>query len=340
MILLSMDIINHSPLTAATYFMMDKEGAEVMLVVLKGTWRIESNGKLSVADEQMPIISEPVYRGKPGESSLVYDTDAVLEKPGTDCALIGHARALQPGLPYVDVTFSVGPVKKQARVFGERRWKKGLMGGASILKMKPIDEVPLIWENAFGGNDMSWDNPSRHEFCLENPVGWGFMAAKSKTGFDGQLLPNIEDPNDLIKSPKQRPKPAGFGMIAPSWQPRASYAGTYNERWRKYVRPLLPEDFNARFNMAAVPGLATKTHLQGNESVLVEGASKQGELLFCLPGVTPRVTVRRWGYEDNFPVRLDTVIVEPDEERVALTWRGVWNVHGYIHQLISVRVET
>jgi len=334
-----MKIINRSPMIAATYFLMDKEGAEVLLLVLKGTWSIGNGGTLSVAGEPVPIRSEPMYRGEPGSSSLIYDTDVVLEKPGTDCVLIGQARALQPRAEYVDVTFGVGPVKKQARVFGERRWKKGMMGGATILKMRPVEEVPLIWENAFGGSDTSWDDSAKHEFCLENPVGRGFIAAKSHVDFDGQLLPNIEDPANPMSNPKHRPKPVGFGMIAPYWHPRLTYAGTYDEQWRKYISPLLPEDFDTRFNLTAAPGLSTDIHLAGNERVLVEGASKRGRLLFDLPGITPKVTARRWGYEGDLPVRLDTVVVEPDQERVTLTWRGVWNVHGYIHQIISVRVD-
>ncbi|PKN89215.1 MAG: DUF2169 domain-containing protein [Deltaproteobacteria bacterium HGW-Deltaproteobacteria-1] len=334
-----MKIINSSPLIAATYFLMDKEGAEVMLLVLKGTWRIEGGGKLSVADGQMPIISEPIYRGEPDKSSLIYDTDVVLEKPGTDCVLIGHARALKPRLAYVDVTFGVGPVKKHARVFGERQWEKSMLG-ESIVKIRPIEEIPLIWENAFGGSDTSWKDSSKHEFCLENPVGRGFLAKKTVINIDGQRLPNIEDPADLIKNPKQHPKPIGFGMIAPYWQPRASYAGMYDERWRKYISPLLPDDFDTRFNLSAAPPLSTKTHLKGNERVLVEGASKHGRLLFDLPGITPKVKARRRGYEGDLPMRLDTIFVEPDNERIILTWRGVWNIHGKVHQLISVRIET
>ena len=334
-----MNIINHSPMTAATYFLMNQDGAEVLLLVLKGTWRIEDSGTLTVADEQAPVNEEPVYHGEPGESSLIYETDVVLEKPGTDCVLIGCARALKPRLPFVDVTFGVGPVVKKAKVFGERRWKKGFLGEGSIVKVRPVDEVPLIWENAFGGTDLSWKDSARHDFCAENPVGRGFMAKKTTLNFDHTLLPNIEDATRLISYPGQRVKPAGFGMIAPYWQPRASYAGTYEEQWQKYISPLLPEDFDTRFNLTAAPGLSTKEHLKGNERVLVEGASKNGHIIFDLPGVTPKVKARRRGWEGDLPVALDTVVVEPDNERVILTWRGVWNVHGYVHQIISVRVE-
>ncbi len=334
-----MNIVNNSPIAATSYFMMDKEGAEVVLLIVKGTWRIAGCGELTLADEQEPIRSEPLYRGEPDKSSLLYDTDVVLEKPGTDCILIGHARALQHRQPYVDVRFAVGPVQKQARVFGERCWKKGLLGDASIIKIRPVEEVPLIWENAFGGTDMSWKDPSRHEFCKENPVGRGFMAKKTDINFDGLPLPNIEDPGNLFKYPQKRPKPVGFGMVAPYWQPRVSYGGTYDEHWRKYISPLLPEDFDTRFNMTAPPGLSAIPHLKGNERVLVEGASKHKRLLFDLPAVTPEVTVRRRRYEGELPMSLGEVIVEPDNERVILTWRGVWNIHGYVHQLISIKIK-
>lgn len=334
-----MNIINHSPMTAAAYFLMDKEGAETVLLVVKGTWRIGDGGQLTYADEQSPIHTEPVYRGDPDTSSLIYETDVIMDKPGTDCVLNGHAIAQKARAAHVDVTFGVGPVLKKARVFGERRWKKGLVAGASILKMSPIDQIPLIWENAFGGIDESPRDSSRYEYCLENPVGRGFMAKKSKIDIDGRLLPNIEDPANLMHKPSQRPKPVGFCFIGPHWPPRKNYVGTYDEKWSKYTSPLLPEDFDSRFYLSAAPGLSTPTHLKGTERALVEGASRRGRLLFDLPGVTPRVIARRMRHEEALPVRLDTVTVEPDKERVILTWRGVWNVHGHVHQLISVRVE-
>lgn len=53
-----MNFINKTPLNAAPFFLMDHTGAETLLVVVKGTWSIGKDGKLTVADEQMPIMSE------------------------------------------------------------------------------------------------------------------------------------------------------------------------------------------------------------------------------------------------------------------------------------------
>src|SRR5512133_2631736 len=102
-----MNFINTTPLAAAPFTLMDGAGAETLLLIVKGTWNIAADGTLTVADEQMPINSEPVSAGEPGQSSLIYDTDIVLKKPGTDCVLIGHACAPQGGGTHVDVTFSV-----------------------------------------------------------------------------------------------------------------------------------------------------------------------------------------------------------------------------------------
>jgi len=334
-----MNTINNSPFTAAPFFLMDKNGAETLLVVVKGTWSIGSNGTLTLAEEQMPILTEPVYSGEPGQSSLIHDTDVVLEKPGTDCVLIGHAWAPNSGVPHVDVSFAVGPVKKQARVFGDRKWIKSGTEAASISRVSPFEKIPLTWERAFGGADTSPPNPADHEYCLENPVGRGIMADTSKIDIDGQLLPNIEDPADLIQTPGQRPRPAGFGMIAPYWQPRAGFAGTYDENWRRTLNPLPPADLDPRFYSSAAPGLCTPSHLTGTEQVLVEGASPNGALRFELPAATPRASVRLRQREDDIPLLLDTVIVEPDEARLVLVWRGTANVHGKVHEIRFVRVE-
>lgn len=172
-----MNIINNTSIPAVPFYLMDKNGAETLLIILKGTWSIGTDGKLTIADEQMPVFSEPVYAGEPGKSSLIYDTDIVLNKPGTDCVLTGHAWAQDTRMPHVDVTFSVGPVKKQARVFGERKWIKNKIGMATISRIAPTEKVPLTWENAFGGNDTSWQDSAEHEYCLENPVGRGFLAS-------------------------------------------------------------------------------------------------------------------------------------------------------------------
>ena len=331
-----MDLKNSTPFVAAPFFLMDRSGAETLVVIVKETWRITSGGALAIADEQVPIHLTPQYWGEPGSSSLLYDSDLALEKPGTDCVLLGHAWAPEPKAPYVDVTFAVGEVRKDARVFGERIWMK-VLGMVSMSRSAPFEKIPLTWERAFGGADTSCQESADHEFYPENPVGRGGMAGHSKLKIDGLRLPNIENPAELIKKPRQRPRPVGFGMIPPHWQPRSGYAGTYDDTWRKMVSPLPPADLDPRFYSAAAPGLMSPRHLRGGEQVLVEGANRQGRLLFSLPGITPKARLRRKG-EEELRLWLDTVIVEPDDARLVLVWRGALNVHGQVHDVGTVSI--
>ena len=332
-----METINSTGLAATSLFITDRHGADNLVVVVKGTWRIHRDGTLSIADEQMPVRLEPVYHGEPSASSLIHDTDAVLEKPGTDCILLGQARAPRTGVISVDVSFAVGPVRRIARVYGERTWMRR-MWSYSISRPTPFESIPLLWERSFGGTDRSWPDPAGHEFCLANPVGRGWLARKSMLEIDGLRLPNLEDPTCLVRKPADRPQPTGFGPVPAHWQPRAGYAGTYDDRWRNHRCPLPPEDLDPRF-YAAAPGLASAGHLTGAEAVRVENAAKTGRLRFALPGVKPRVTVRFSHAEEELAMALDTVIVEPDEEKLVLVWRGKCAVHGRVHQIRQIDVR-
>lgn len=332
-----MEFINSTPLIVASHILTDRHGAETLLVIIKGTWRIGRDGSLSVAEEQVPVRLEPVYLGDPTKSSLIHDSDVVLEKPGTDCILLGHAWAPKVGVGSADVTFAVGPVRKTVRVFGERIWMKCL-GKVSMSRPLQFEKIPLVWERAFGGSDRSWPDPTCHEFSLENPVGRGLLAQKTRLNIDGVRLPNFEDPANLIKSPGDRSRPMGFGAIPSHWQPRAGYAGTYDDYWRKHICPLPPEDTDIRFHSCAAPSLAAPRYLVGSERVLVENASRVGRLLFDLPGSAPAVSVMLGAREQDLEMRLDTVIVEPDEERLVLVWRGQHNVHGRAHDVRRINV--
>ena len=332
-----MEIINPTRLSATSLFITDRHGADTLVAIVKGTWRINRDGTLSLAEEQMPICLEPVYRGEPGASSIIHDSDVVLEKPGTDCILLGQAWAPRAGASSVDVSFAVGPVRRTARVFGERTWMRRLWA-MSVSRAIPFESIPLIWERSFGGMDLSWPDPAGHEVCLENPVGRGLLARKSKLEIDSMPLPNIEDPACLIKAPSDRPHPIGFGSVPPHWQPRAKYAGTYDDLWKKHRSPLPPEDLDPRFYVSA-PGLTTPRHLTGTEPVLLENAAKRGRLRFALPGVQPRAKLRLGRADVELALALDTVIVEPDEGRLVLVWRGKCEVHGMVHEVGRVAVR-
>ena len=87
-------LVNDTPYLAGRAFSRDRDGAEVWLVVVKATFSITHQGDTALAKEQVPIVQAPEYFGKPGQSSLRYDSDLVLTKEATDVLL--HARACAP----------------------------------------------------------------------------------------------------------------------------------------------------------------------------------------------------------------------------------------------------
>ena len=135
--------------------------------------------------------------------------------------------------------------------------------------------------------------------------------------------PNLEDPARLIRGPKDRPPPASFGPLAGHWEPRKSYAGTYDEAWTKSRAPYLPLDFNPRFFQAAPPDQVAEGYLKGGEPVEILNATPAGRLAFTLPACTLEIGLpaRRPASHRHVP-NLDTVSIDPDAGRLWMIWRA------------------
>jgi hypothetical protein len=177
-----------------------------------------------------------------------------------------------------------------------------------------------VWERAFGGTDRKGAELRGEP---RNPVGAGYRARDGEKALDGLALPNLEDPGDLISSWKDAPPPAGCGPICGHWEPRKSYAGTYDEQWQKQRAPYLPKDFDPRFLQLAPPGLVAPGYLQAGASAEVRGATPSGVLRFQFPPVRIEVTYLLDNAPQPRPANLDTVLIEPDANRVVLVWRSV-----------------
>jgi hypothetical protein len=205
---------------------------------------------------------------------------------------------------------------------------------------EPFERMPLVYERAFGGWDRTNPDLKHHDFEPRNPVGVGFLSKKHGLVQEGMPLPNLENPYEPIQSPADRPTPAGFGYIGAHWQPRASFAGTYDASWERRRMPLLPDDFNARYYNAAHPGLALNGFLRGGEPVEVLNASSSGPLRFALPTAQPFGTVRtRDGETRRIGMALDTVILNADENQLMLIWRGSLSVHKRTHDIVWAKAQ-
>jgi hypothetical protein len=316
-----LEIKNHTYFETGLAPAMGKDGLEYAVFAIKGTFDIPSSGaEAAFSPVQVPVTLADEYYGEPGFSSVKYEMDTGLIKPGTDVVLVGSA-VPQQTVTRVDVGLQVGPAKKVIRVFGDRRWERS-MGRWRMTDPEPFDTMPLVYERAFGGTDDTHEKDKKHGYEPRNPIGTGYAAGRGSAKLEGMLLPNLEDPKQLISGWKDRPDPAGFGFVGRHWQPRVAFGGTYDDAWQEERCPFLPEDFDERFFNGAARGLVTRGHLVGGEAVRVVNASSAGELRFELPRREFEISALIKGELKENSCVLDTVVIEPDERRMMLTWRA------------------
>lgn len=311
---------NQTPFAPMFAVFPDADGIDTLYATVGATFTLAGT-HLEIATRQVPVQLEDEYANDPLHSSLLMSTELYLEKPSTDIVMIGEAWAPR-GRPVseLDVTCSVGPIRKTVRVFGDRAWTGRL--DVRISSAAPFTRMPLVYERAFGGilEMDSHGKPTRID--PRNPVGIGPARATSSGDVILRPLPNLEDPARLIRSPSDEPPPANFAFVAPTWEPRRSYVGTYDEAWRKTRAPYLPNDFDPRFFHVASPDLICKTYLVGGEPVELLNASPCGPLRFRLPVCELELEVRIAGNIERRRLRLETVLLHPGEDRVRLLFRG------------------
>src|SRR5262249_17958930 len=201
----------------------------------------------------------------------------------------------------------------------------------------PFPTMYLAYERSLGGID----SPAAL-YCKENIVGVGFIGKNIRASVDGKPLPNLEDPDNLIRSWNTHPKPVGFGFYGRGWMPRLQYAGTYDEKYRKEVAPAMPKDFSYALFNGAHPVLQVDPYLRGDEEVELINVSRKSPVRFRLPGLTPKVRVLRWSpdrevwleahagdpdtnpplEEEPIKMNLDTLVFLPDEGIFYEVFRG------------------
>ncbi len=322
-----MELLNDTPFILDRAVVFDKKGAETLIVALKGSYDIGDDGALAVAEEQAPIKPGDEFRGEPDASSIAFESELGPPKVATDVFLRGSAMAPRRGTTFVEVGIRVGPVQERAVVLGNRWWLSA-MGRPSASAPEPFDTIPLTWENAYGGTDLTPANPKHHAQEAGNPVGRGFRAKHTNAPWENELLPNIEHPQALVRAPGDGGFPVGFGPIGRNWEPRARYAGTYDQRWQDERAPLLPKDFDDRFHSAAPASLLAPGFLGGGEPVEVVGCTRKGWLGFLLPHLDVDCPVLVDGTMEDVEMRLNSVTVDTDCMQLHLLWKGQLRVHG------------
>ena len=320
---------NQTRFKADRAFVRDVDGAEIWLVAVRATFQFNSAGEVTLADEQQDVVLAPKYFGEPGKSSLRYDMDLVRVKPGTDILL--HASAHAPdGQPAssVDVSWQVGPLSKQLRVYGDRTWQRGPIGLAAS-RPEPFAVMPIRYERALGGLLSSREDGPRDP---ANTVGVG------RARVAGGPVPNCEFLKQSLFSSKATALAPGFGPIPCDWHPRVKFAGTYDDVWKKERQPLLPTDFQDDYYRCAPADQQVNGFLQGGEEVVLRNLTPEGLVSFQLPRVTLGFNTHIDSGVQRHRAQLYTVILEPDERRLMMVWQTALPCHHTLYTLKQTTV--
>ena len=319
-------------------------GEPCLTVIVKATFTLPRalDGRPEPAAGQLPVAADDVYTDGDVTRSLHLEKDTAPFKPRADVVLVGTAYA--PGgrpVPVLDVMLGVGPLRKVLRVFGDRAWMfpSRMVMVPLASEPAPFASMPITYERAFGGIDRKAGRA-----CDRNYAGKGFLGRKTRESVHASPLPNVEDPGRLITSWDDEPMPAGFGFYSPHCQPRARWLGT--ERGLETPHPIfgLAADFRHDYYNGAHPELQLPGYLRGDEPVELVNLTPDGPRRFRLPGVRPVVALDvnqpppaqtpsadasptsggRPTREVRPDVRLDTLVLLPDEDRFYLVWRSVY----------------
>lgn len=313
-------IVNPTPFHAALDVLPDRAGVATLHVALKATFRV--GPRLEVADVQVPIRAIDEYEGDPTASALRYPGERHLACPGTAVIVIGSAHAPKlRAVPTLDVALELADVRKTVRVHGDRRWQRGASQASAA---EPFTTMPLVYSRASGGPD----DP-------RNPVGVGRREGRDLAGAP---LPNLEDPRRPYVEHGERAPPMCLAALAPHWSPRQQLAGTYDTAWRRKRAPYLPDDLDPRFFHAAPPDQICARPLVGGEVLALTHASPE-PLRFALPTLAWALHATIAGADHPLAPRLETVLLEPDAQRMTMLWRATLAVDRRELEIDAVTVD-
>ena len=223
-----------------------------MSCVVVGMYRIAPGKPLEPIEDrvQQPHVSGDTWADDDADRSgaLTHASDLAPFKLRSGVLLLGTCHTPK-GVP-VDrcpVSFAVGKWQKQLLVMGTRSWQPQVGGGYTISPANAFTQMPLTWENAFGGPDYP-----------RNPAGKGAGTAE---------LPNVELPGAPVTSPTSNVPPASFGPISPDWPQRKGKMGrNYGKEWRRTRSPWVSDDFDWSFYNAAPDDQQLPERLRGDET--------------------------------------------------------------------------
>jgi len=334
------ELINSTRMLAGYTMGMEPSGRELLVVVIKGTFKIptEPGAPLRLQEEQVPLVMSDVFYGEPGLSAPKYEVDFAPRKQRCDITLNATAYAPEGrSARRVEVSASIGNWSKSFAVVGDRVWEAAGTGIGMSAPI-PFTSMPINYDRAFGGTDTAHEDPAKHAAYMANPSGRGFHKQLAAEWLDGTPLPNTEELDQPVNWVDGNFKPMSFGVIGRHWQARAPFAGTYDQNWLDNVFPFLPTDFDDQYYQSAPLDQQLAVPL-GQQPVTLTNLTPDGRRSFLLPHFdAPVQFFRKRGGREDLNASVDTIVIEPDEERITMTWRATRPLKRNMFEVAQVLV--
>jgi hypothetical protein len=334
-----MELINATRMVAGYSMGMEPSGRELLVVVVKGTFRIatEDGAPLRLHEEQAPLVMADVFHGEPGVSAPKYEVDFAPRKQRCDVLINGSAYAPRDQTAErLAVGVRIGAWQKSFAVVGNRMWDA--RGGIRATPPQPFTVMPISYDCAFGGADLRHADPGKHAAYMKNPSGRGFHRHLVSEWVHESPLPNTEELNNPVTRPDGDYAPMSFGTIGRHWESRVGFAGTYDQHWIDKVAPFLPADFDEQYYQCA-PADQQLALPRGEQTVTLANLTPDGRRTFVLPHLeAPVIVFPKKGERETYTAYPDTILIEPDLERVTMTWRVARPLRRNLFEIAQVLV--
>lgn len=301
-----MDLLNRTSASALFVNTVASESHLLGAVSIKVAFRCRG-GALERDTDPWPASAEPI-KTEFGE----LDGEGPFLREGVDLILLGNAHPPKPGATALSVSIRAGALRHEIAVFGDRSWTR--VGPRLVpSRPQPFDVMPLTWERAYGGKARVEAGEMPY---APNPQGRGFYMDAAQA--EGGPLPNLEDPEQLIRTPSDQPIPRCPAPCTRDSSLRMLRAAKFDmDRPIPRVAELRPAYFNN-----AHPALILSDAPHAGEEFEFTHVRPGGlPLRFALPALDFHVYVQLEDRPYLFPAHLESVLVLAEQERVVLGFK-------------------
>jgi len=335
-------LYNTTPWQAITVENFSIEQKKCTTIIVKQSFDFNAQGEVMPCVVSEPIIQADEYFAEPTSSSLKTVNETAPYKQGFELYAQSTAyppKGQQVNVIEVNITLQEQPTNSSAnestkassntpqillnktlRVTGERVWKRSLLGSVASTP-QPLKPVAIQYEQAFGGVDSK--KPSK--YCSQNPIGQGFNLHSNE--IIANSLPSIEYPQSTLRKAKDSIEVAGFGAIAPSWQPRLALIPEIDQDQLMqgrypYKKPLPINAYNVAPQDQQIA--QTFTLAQPWQCVLkglLPNLAYHQTVILNIPTNVPQLTVIQGEQQTPTTLICDTLVLNSDDNQFHLLWR-------------------